>query len=256
MRDPHVVSLRYRLKPGDHVSFDKAPPLEHDIDAATIRLEDGVASVTMKVHCGTVEEARAAIDPFLRAWELDAALQYGEAEFTFAYEDAKVVDRNPPPPGATQILQVAGIGSMTSFGTATLHVMRGRYPAAPALMRVSPGVETLWQRYEGYKRGQEPLLSMAQFCLTYLEQAHKGRASAAARLRIDKSVLGELGKIAATRGDTRTARSVKPNSTLQPLTETEIGWVEAAIKLIIRRVGEIGSDAQLPYIQMTDLPPL
>jgi hypothetical protein len=60
-----------------------------------VRIEADRAEVTMKTHHATVETARDEVEPFLRAWELTAALQLRPGELEFAYDRATIIDRNP-----------------------------------------------------------------------------------------------------------------------------------------------------------------
>ncbi len=48
MNDPHVESLSYRLELGDTLSVTDAPPLQHETDAFTLRLEAGKLTASMK----------------------------------------------------------------------------------------------------------------------------------------------------------------------------------------------------------------
>lgn len=47
--------------------------------------------------------------------------------------------------------------------SAELLVTLHKYPDPPKLFILTPDVETLWHRYEGYLQGKEPLSSMAYF---------------------------------------------------------------------------------------------
>ena len=95
---------------------------------------------------------------------------------------------------------------------------------------------------------------MAYFCLSFLEAKAGSRKQAAKQYRIDKKLLNMLGRLASTKGDKLTARKVDPGTILTPLTATQISWLEAVVKAIIQRVGEIDSDPSLPVITMHDLP--
>ncbi len=54
--------------------------------------------------------------------------------------------------------------------------------------------------------GQEPLLSMANFCLTVLEWDAGGRPAAASKYNVNLEVLRKLGYLVSERGDVSTAR--------------------------------------------------
>jgi hypothetical protein len=97
---------------------------------------------------------------------------------------------------------------------------------------------------------------MVYFCLTVIEAKAGGRDQAVKLYRISKEVLSKLGELTSERGDAKTARKMKQGKTLTPLSPTESSWINAAVKAIIRRVGEIDLDPTLPDITMNDLPTL
>jgi hypothetical protein len=252
VRDPHVESLTYRLQVGETSQYVDPPRLEGATDEFSYVLENGVLVLHMKKHHASAAEAKAAAAGFLFVWELDAALRLGRPDIRFAYEDAQLIDRIPPPPGAVEI-HMAAAAAIAFVGEVTFRVINSAYPKPPRGMKFTPDLETLWRRYEGYQARREPLSTMAYFCLTVLETSAGGRAEAARQYSIDPKVLGKIGDLTANRGDGATARKMQLN--LVPYTPAEIGWVEEAIRIIIRRVGEIGG-AACQTITMKDLPDL
>jgi len=258
MRDPHVETLRYRVETANNVTYNNPPSIGVDEEEFNGHLEDGIFACEMKSHYPSIETAKKVVDQYLRAWEIEADLTRGRGEIRFIYEDAKVIDRNPPPPDAPKVLQVEAGSIIVATGEATMRVTRRKYPDPPQIFRVSPDVETLWGRYQGYLDGKEPLLSMAYFCLTVLETRGKGnknRREAASKLfAIKKDVLDTLGRLTTQRGDNLTAR--KAQATPVTLSGSEEAWIEKVIKLLIRRIGEYRSAQTLPQITMADLPPL
>jgi hypothetical protein len=269
MRDPHVVWLEYRLQPSSHVAFENPPPIEHETDTFIMRLSEGVARFEMKEHYASEEEAKSVVEEFLRAWEIYTALRFGAAEMRFSFERPHVIDRKPPPPGTTLVVALADRLTLKGEATVALTAVRRAYPAPPTGFRVSPNVGTLWDRYQHYREGREPLPGVAYFCLTFLETMAGGPPEGAARKRkisearkkaaqkyqIDENVLGKLGDLSSTRGDARTARKVTANMT--PLSPAEAAWIDSATREIIRRVGEVDAGATgLPAITMKHLPPL
>jgi hypothetical protein len=256
MRDPHVVSLRYRLELGKNVEFDNPQPVEGETDAFRFRLENGVLTVQMNDHFASPDCARQVVDGFLRSWETDAGLSYGSPMIHFNFEDAEMVDRDPPSPGSPQAIQLRTLSTIIVAETTAVRVPATEYPEPPRHLRAGPDVETLWQRYQGYLDGREPLPSMAYFCLTVVEAYARGRRRAAREYRIHPDILRRLGEFTSTRGDAGTARKAADNSTYRPLTQPETAWVEAAVRAIIRRVGECGAIDSLPQINMSDLPRL
>jgi len=254
MHDPHVVSLQYKLETGTTVSFYNPPAVNDETDTFRLKLENSKVTVDLKHHFASVEAARCVVDAYLLAWELDVALRFGRKEIKFIFEDAEVIDRDPPPSGSPMTIQVSGIASATAFGTATISAARREYPSPPKYFRVNPDVDTLWHRFEGYSQGREPLLAMAYFCLTLLEARAGGRKNAEKQYRIQKAVLDKLGELTANRGDEKTARKLKKASPPAPLTPAEARRIEVAIKAIIWRVGEMGTNPSLAVIGMSDLP--
>ncbi len=136
MRHPHVARLRYRLETIDEMSEFTDPPLvEQYTEAFYMRLDDNVVWFSMREHHDTEATARERVDPYLRAWEISAALQYGgRPEFRFVFEDAEIFDLNPPPPpppGSPQTIQASGLAVGAAVLSATPHVTRRSYPILP-----------------------------------------------------------------------------------------------------------------------------
>lgn len=167
MRDPHVVALYYRLETDPSLIFKNPQPLDQDVDEFTLRLADGVLTCTMKEHYASAEEAKAVVAPFLRAWELDFALVQGQRELRFIYQKDEIIDRDPPPPGMPQVIQVSAAIAAEAAMQVSAYISRREYPAPPTRFTASPDVETLWHRYEGYKQGHEPLLADVSANLLY-----------------------------------------------------------------------------------------
>ena len=147
----------------------------------------------------------------------------------------------------------------TGSAISELRIIRRKYPNPPTVFTVTPDVETLWQRYNNYLDGKEPLLSMAYFCLTLVEnkadgKGKKGKREFAANLfKIDKPILNTLGNLSA-KGDTKIARKFPKEGDLIPLSGKEIEWIKAAVKILIRRMGELTNIQSAQLITMTDLP--
>ncbi len=196
MNDPHVDSLVYRLEVGASLTFTNPPPREAETNKFTIRLDDAILTISMKEHYPSVELARGLVDPFLRGWELDNAMKYGSDAFRFIFVDAKVVDRNPPPPGSPQRIYITSVASVMVGGAAVVRLRLAEYPAPPSDFIVSPDVETLWYRYRMHREGKKSLSAMAYFCLTLLEGRAGGRGKAATTFGIDEPVLKKLGALA------------------------------------------------------------
>ncbi len=110
-----------------------------------------------------------------------------------------------------------------------------------------------------YRDGKELLLSMAYFCLTVVEiigapglKGRQRREVASKLFNIDVDVLNKLGALTSERGDRTTARKARPSPV--PLSDREQAWIEAAIKMLVVRVGEYSSGQPLSQITMAHLP--
>jgi len=262
MRDPHVVALHYRLVTGETLAFKNAPPVERATEAFRLRLADDRLAVEMKEHYATERQATEQVEPDLRAWEIDVALREEPGFMRFIFERAEVVDRNPPPPRTDQALQV-GLKEVMIFGeTVSVRITRAQYPEPPGEFVISPDVETMWRRYEGYRAGKEPLAAMAYMCLTVLEASAGGRKNkrgkAARQYSVDAEVLSTLGHLTTEVGDAQTARKVICGRKLRPHTSAEISWIEGVIKALIRRAGEwtANPNAARPRITLKEFSPI
>lgn len=261
MRDPHVEYLLYDLEFGDDAELRNPPPADFDTPLGRVHIEDGAATIYPTDHYPSAVSAREVIDPLLRAWEIDYALG-GRSTITFRCRDSRIIDRNPPLPikdGKQVAVELEGQTAQIANGelTPVVRYPVTAYPLPPQLFGWTPDVETLWARYQGYLKGREPAQGMGYFCLTLVEakvpKGKKRRKRAAEQLQIDKAILDTLGELTAERGGPDTAR--KAGEWL-PLSPAEIEWIKHAVKLIIRRVGDVVPDKAFDKITMADLPSL
>ena len=254
MRDPHVESLRYRLKTPATTIYENPPAVKVIRNEFECHLNNGVLTCRMREHFPAVEEARRVVEDFLRSWEIKTELKIGRGEMRFQLEDSHVIDRDPPPPGGPKKVQLSGTATLTSNISAILHVTRRKYPDPPTVFTVTPDVETLWQRYNNYLDGKEQLPAMAYFCLTLVENKARGRKPAAKLFLIQETILDKLGYLTSRKGDAETARKFPEKGGIIPLSEKENKWIEAVVKILIRRTGELANIQSTQLITMTDLP--
>jgi len=259
INDPHVERLYYRLVSKETITYDDPQPIEREADAFRMRLHDGKVIFEMKEHFATEKKAREAVEDYLMAWEIYTNIQSGHNAIRFEFERADVIDRSPTP----GVLSVSGCSHSHSIaGRATIRVTCKEYPAPPEGFMVDSDVESIWNRYVQYKKGREPLLPMANFCLTVLEystgERRQLRRKAAKKYNIDYDVLDMLGKLAATRGSELEARKGQPDNQYEELTSAERIWLEAVIKAFIRRAGECAARPTVEFKQITmaDFPKL
>ena len=245
MNDPHVEHLHYRLVHGDSVTYVDCEPVEHETDAFRLRLANNELTVEMKEHHPTAQAARAVVGPFIRAWEIDVALRRRRGDLAFHFDKAHIIDRDPPPPGSAQRLVGRLISDrMEASDSSTMRVTTTRYPVPPTAFVVSPDVDTLWHRYERYLDGQEPVATMAYFCLTVAESIAGGnRGRAAEKLGISLNLLDKIGKLS------NPGRKHTPDE--EPVSDAEEAWLDKAVKLLIRRVGEVAADPSAAASKIT-----
>jgi hypothetical protein len=256
MHDPHVDVLYYSLGHPEGVDYSKARPLSHDTPSFTIRVEKGCAEVMMKTHHAIVETARAEVEPFLRAWELTAALEFGPGEFELAYARPRIIDRNPTPGISAAVATASGSGT----ATAEAHVERSKYPDPPSAgIARDAAVELMFKTYCLYREKRMKLGDAANFCLTVLEEysgaSGMKRPAAARRFAVAKPILDKIGTLAGEKGgaEARKARGVS-----KPFSLAERQWLEVTMKRLILRAGEVAGNpsASLPKITMAELPSL
>jgi hypothetical protein len=216
MNDPHIEALYFKVKHAGYIDYHKAAPLSHETVGFAVRIESGRAEITMKSHHATEEAARAEVEPYLRVWELTAALEYGPGEFELAYARPRIIDRNPTPGISAAVASASGSGT----ATAEAHVERSKYPDPPSAgIACDAAVELMFKTYCLYREKRMKLGDAANFCLTVLEEysgaSGMKRPAAARRFAVAKPILDKIGTLADEKGgaEARKARGVsKPFS--------------------------------------------
>jgi hypothetical protein len=148
MKDPHVQSLYYSVVHPKNVHYEKAEPISRDTPAFTVRIENGRCEVTMKTHHATVGSARAEVEPFLRAWEMTAALEFVPQELRFFFHDYKIIDRDaleqPPRKTVRSTVNVP-------IEIVPQHVTRSKYPEPPTGIARDTTVDLMFREYCHYR---------------------------------------------------------------------------------------------------------
>ena len=259
MNDPHVVALVYKIEHSDSIGYAKAAPLNVEKQGFRLSISDGKARFEMQDHFPTIESADEALKTFRRAWEFDAQLKRGPDSFRLVVDrDAsEIIDRNPTPGDVRN--EAKGIVVFLEVGSPKPLVEASAYPEPPSDIVVTPDVETMYCRYMGYRKGREPLASLASFCLTVLEAATgegKARRTAAAKaFNIDVQLLRKIGDLTANKGG---SEARKAGGVATEFSSEERHFLEQALRAVIRRMAERAhsSGKQLPTISLSDLPSL
>ena len=98
MNDPHVKAIHYFVEHDDSVDYRDAAPLVYDDELFCIRADKGEVTLEPKNHYATEEEAKRAVEAFVRRWEFEAALSARSGAFRLLYAGVDIIDRSPPPP--------------------------------------------------------------------------------------------------------------------------------------------------------------
>ncbi len=254
MRDPHVEAMIYEVSSGEGISYRDPEPISFSNHLGAFNLSDGKLRIIPAEHFANEDNARQVIEPFLQAWEIKADLTSNIGMIRFKFVHAEIIDRNPPPPGSSQIVNVKAAGMVSLGGSVSVHLISSKYPTPPETFRTTPEVSHAHRRWLGYRQGKEPLQAMAYFVLTLLETGAGGRQNAAHLFNIDIEVLKTIGRLSSTKGDEKTAR--KASAMYEELTGPEKTWLEEATRLLIYRLGEHASGVPLSRISFGDLPDL
>ncbi len=254
MNDPHVVALIYSVRHSETVDYSRTPPFEFKAGAFEGTIADNKVRFEMTEHFDSERAARDAVEPFIGRWEFHAYLQYGPDYLSLEFEDSEMVDRRP-----TQGVHTLSVRSCLGPVTATVRLTTApkSYPSLPAsdLVVDHPDVQTLFQRYRGFREGREPLGSFANFCLTVLEHSvgrTKGRRpKASAKYDVAETVLDRIAMLCDGKGGDE-ARKGKGVS--EPFTAADKRFLESAARKLVYRVAEHhgGCGAALPLITMAD----
>ena len=154
------------------------------------------------------------------------------------YGDARIEDRKPSPPGVVEIRGAQLGGELDCTLTARLTIGALSYPSPSSGLKITPDVQTLYDRYMGYRQGKEPLASLAYFCLTILERSTEktnSRKVAAETYGVKLEVLKKIGHLSSEKGGQQARKAVGKD---EDLTTQDRRFLEEAIK------GGSGADSE------------
>ena len=255
MRDPHVQEMYYEVNSGEGISYDDPEPVSFTNHLGKFDLREGILQIFPVEHFPEEEMARRAMEPFLQSWEIEADITSNIGTIRFKFEKVKLIDRDPPPPGSSQVIQPKTVYNDSVVYDVSLHLTKKKYPDPPTAFRATPEVQHGYRRWLRYRQGKESLQSMAYFVLTMLESVAGGRQMASNSYQIERKILDTIGKLSSIKGNESTARKAG-SLKFQELTGNEKRWLEEAIQRVIQRLGETASGAQLKQITLTDFPKL
>lgn len=160
MRDPHVERLYFRIGHEEGTAYRNPSTLSFRNALGKFETQADTLVVEPAPHFASEDEARAVIEPYLRAWEIEADLAQGLGTIRFKFDRADIVDRNPPPPGHHALMVGTARVQLTAHPP-TITITRREYPAPPTLFRTSPEIHIAYQRWLNVRLKREPSLGMA-----------------------------------------------------------------------------------------------
>ena len=246
MNDPHVVALLYTIEHCRSVDYRKAKPLDHEDAGFRVKITNQKIRFEFKEHYATEGAARKAIEDYVRAWEFSACLERGPDSFKLKFDYAQIEDRKPTPGVVT--VNARPVRWEMKVGKATVVVSPSCYPPPPSKLKLTPDVQTMYERYMDYLQGGEPLPGMAYFCWTMIKD------SPTIKMDFSQAVRNKIGLLCQKGGP----QARKRNGKDEPLTAQESRFLEEAIKVVIRRAAKRAHapDSDPRQISLSDLPPV
>ena len=246
MNDPHVTALHYWVEHEDSVDYDNAAPLDYEDELGTVHLEKRELTVRPKEHYASAQEAREALDGFIRNWEFDAAVEAGTRQFGLQYVDAEIIDRNPEPPQPGVVTVSAGpVRFRIEVSRPRVRIGKPKYPSPPESQRLdsgNPPALAMLSRLDRYHQGRETLAATSYFCLTVMEdsaQVAKGATDARKAVKDYYGISVKLQRsVAALSSKKGGDEARKAEGLQQEFTDEERRFLLAAVKAFTRRVAE------------------
>ena len=245
MNDPHVATLHYEVDHDDSLNYDNAAPLEHEDDQFKVEVTNRKVTFRPKEHYTSIEEAKAAVEPFVRRWEFLATLESGSRTFALRYSRAEVIDLNPPPtpPGVIRV-DAGPIGMHWTVSTPRVIVGKGSYPRPPSGSALNPDaseVRDMLSRFDQYHLGRARLADVAYFCLTVLEESfpkrvNDRRGKVSRYYEISPIVIDQVGRLSSAKGGPLEAR--KGSGRHEDYTQEDRDFLVNATRAFIRRAAE------------------
>jgi len=253
MSNPHVEVLSYEFVSLDaRHDYAQAAAWQGSLGGFRCRLDSGMLEAHPQAHYPTVQSAREALEPHLRAWELWAEL-----------EDPNGLRIQFRPSGARTVDTASGAGFVEAGDAAievetalsiTVKVGHRSHPhPSPKALAPSPLVGELLQWVRDLRDGRLPMLVLAYLFLTRLEFEYGGRNQVVTALNVAKPVLHKLGELSA-KNDPNHRRKVK--GPVAHLTEAEGQWIMTVMPRLAEQAAEVASGSPPPHVTMAELPSL
>jgi hypothetical protein len=237
---PYVEVVHYRIESGEPHRYAEHAHLDGAIDGFRYSLKYRSAAFFPLERYTDQDAARAALEPKLRAWELDTDLWYCPGALRFKFLSAQV-HAAAPQPGAISGVAAICLASVTVKAYATVTASRFRPP--PTEFAVNDCVQDVAALLIQAKADPMVFLKNTYSIVTRLDFEFGGRAAAAQALRISRPVLTRLARLATERGTGAEVR--KFTAARSPLSPEEREWMTRALEAIVRRTGALASGAAI-----------
>jgi hypothetical protein len=254
------VSLRYRFQPAsEHDQYKTAKPLSRTLGDFDVELRDGFLGAQPRGLYEQSRDAREALEPHLRAWEVSAVLGNVAHDMRFVFESARLEDPDELP--GNRKIEVELTETLSFSADAVISRTNERYPDPDPTIIVDPVVEAMLTRWNDVRSDDKLLLPNANWLITRLEDEFGGtkkgsqrRDQAARSNALDPAVLNKVAELAAYNDPERGRKASGPR---RSLTDSQVAWLRAAIPILIRQVARYhGTGGLAVEMSMSDLPPL
>lgn len=233
------MTLEYHLASlNRYDTFDQAPPWRGLLGAWEFLLSDMHLQARSGERFANVAQARASLEPLLRAWEAKAFLD-GGYELTFRFDG----DPNEPTPGAEA-------EEAFDSGDRIYRRANGAYPAPDPTFQRTPLVEHLLEQINRFRRGEMSLPAVAANVVHELRTMAGGSTDpgvVATALGTERRVLDKVAELAA-RGQPAAATDDRPASYRGP----EWQWLQEALRRLTLQAGRAADGPPQTPLELDD----
>jgi hypothetical protein len=251
MTGQRITALYYKLELRPGLSYLPGARRTVVLDGFTGELADDRCKFIPVANFGSEADARAQLEPQLRAWRQWVVLTFSDDRLPFQFDS---VDSEPwpPPKDGAAVLIVATSHIRISGEVVMLHQTLGEFPDPPPPFVVDDCTEIGLTLLEDARRLPRHLLKFAFAFLSLLESEHGAsgehrRGSVASALNVADDLLRDLGTICADGGQGAEARVFKHGKGRGgkriELTPQRAEWVAAVFSELVRRQGQFAADA-------------
>jgi hypothetical protein len=248
---PRVVDLSYGLQMCEGHKLAEGAKLEGEIDCFRFVLENLVATFYPLKRFRTEAEAREALEPQLRAWEISSGIPSGRIVLRFKFLSC-FVQPEAPQPGH---VYVRGVAAMLVAGRVAFTLTHAKHPAPSREFAVNDCVEDLAAQFFESRENPKALLKSAYSMVTRLAFEFGGLPKAASALNISEPLLRKINELSTTRGVGVEVRKFKASLPRSPLSPGEREWLAAALEAVLRRTGLAAAGSPVgDALTLTSLP--